>query len=312
MKKLTLTVLALLAALDLSAQTPIVLPDVQKPHQIVIDGNDLYVFDEADYSLHVYAISPFAPKLKFGQKGDGPRDFKYLPLVSVQPESLTCTDFTKIIWYSKKGEVLKAMEFSALKDFDINSEMLLVPVKKNFLRITADHANYKRRVYLLDPDFKTLKQLYEGVFIWMQGSATDCRTDTVVSEGLVFIADTEGFRITIFDDKGTLLRTIDKSQEVAKVQDRALLHQYCVSDGKIYATTYVKKDGLTEMLVLDLEGRILRRLALPLTSIKPERGVLRYDLFTVAQDKLYELVQNNVTGKWELLVSAMKGSAGPK
>lgn len=312
MKKLVLFILPLLAALDLSAQTTIVLPDVQKPHQIVVDGNDLYIFDEADYSLHVYTISPFGPKLKIGQKGDGPRDFKYLPLVSIQPESLTCTDFTKIIWYSKKGEVFKATEFSALKDFDINSEMLLVPVKENLLRITADHANYKRRVYLLDSHFKTVKQLYEGVFIWMQGSATDCRTDTVSSEGLVFIADTEGFRITIFNDKGTLLRTIDKSQEVAKVQDRALLHQYCVSEGKIYATTYVKKDGLTEMLVLDLEGRILRRLALPLPSIKPERGVLRYDLFTVAQEKLYELVQNNVTGKWELLITALNGSGVPE
>jgi hypothetical protein len=312
MKRSVLLALALFAALDLSAQTTIVLPDVQKPHQIVVDGNDLYVFDEADYSLHVYTISPFAPKLKFGQKGDGPRDFKYLPLVSIQPESLTCTDFTKIIWFSKEGEVLKAMEFSALKDFDINSEMLLVPVKDRFLRITADHANYKRRVDLLDSGFKAVKRLYEGAFIWMQGSATDRRTDTVSSEGLVFIADTEGFRITIFDDKGTLLRTIDKSQEVAKVQDRALLHQYCVSDDKIYATTYVKKDGLTEMLVLDLEGRILRRLAFPLPSIKPDRGVLRYDLFTVAQDKLYELVQNKVTGKWELLITAMKGSAAPK
>jgi hypothetical protein len=309
MKKPVLMALALLTAMDLAAQTTIVLPDTQQPHQIVVDGNDLYVFDEADYSMHVYTISPFALKRKFGQKGDGPLDFKYLPLVSIQPGGLTCTDFTKIIWYSKKGEVLKAMEFSALKDFDINSEMLLVPVKDNFLRITADHANYKRRVDLLGPDFKPVKRLYEGAFIWMQGSSTDCRTDTVSAGGLVFIADTEGFRIAIFDDKGTLLRTIDKGQEVAKVQDRALLHQYCVSDDKIYATTYVKKDGLTEMLVLDLDGRIVKRLALPLPSIKPERGVLRYDLFTVAQDKLYELVQNKDTGKWELLITALKGAA---
>ena len=48
------------------------------------------------------------------------------------------------------------------------------------------------------------------------------------------------------------------------------------------------------------------RLFLPLPSIRPERGVLRYDLFTVAQDKLYELVQNKGTGKWELLVTDLK------
>jgi len=303
MKKCAPLLSALLMALPLSAQTAIPVPDVQKPHQIAVDGNDLYIFEEADYSLHVYTISPFAPKLKFGQKGDGPHDFKYLPFVSLQPETLTCTDFTKIIWFSKKGHVLKAMEFSALKDFDINSEMLLVPIKKNFLRITADHEQMKRHVFLLDATFRTLKHLYEGLFIWQAGSATDCRTDTVSGQGLVFIADTQKFLITIFDDKGTLLRTIDKSKDVEAVPDRALLHQYCVSDGKIYATTYKKKDGNTEMLVLDLQGRTLRKLYLPLTSIRPNRGVLRYDLFTVSQEKLYELVQNKETGKWELLIT---------
>jgi hypothetical protein len=303
MRKDVLLCLALLTAMNLSAQTTVLLPELQQPHQIAVDGNDLYIFDEADYSLHVYAISPFAPKLKFGRKGDGPHDFKYLPYVFLQPKTLTCTDFTKIIWFSKTGHVLKAMKFSALEDFDINSEMLLIPVKENFLRITADHDQMKRRVYLLDAKFNTTKQLYEGPFIWMQGSATDVRTDTVSSAGLVFVADTEKFLITIFDDKGDLIRTIDKSRDVEKVQDRALLHQYCVSDGQIYATTYEKKDEKTELLVLDLQGRILRRLYLPLTSIRPQRGVLRYDLFTVAQDKLYELVQNKDTGKWELIIT---------
>jgi hypothetical protein len=295
-------------AASLSAQTAIVLSDVQQPHQLAVNGNDLYIFDEFDYSLHVYSISPFAPKLRFGQKGDGPRDFKYLPFVQIQPATLTCTDFTKIVWFSKKGEFLRAMEFSALKDFDINSEMLLVPVKENFLRITADHEKFKRRVDLLDPSFKTVKRLYEGPFIWMQGSATDCRTDTVSSQGLVFVADTESSRIAVFDDQGALLRAIDMGPQVEKVQDRALLHQYCVSDKKIYATTYKKKDNLTEMLVLDLEGRVLEKLFLPLPSIRPGRGVLRYDLFTVAQDKLYELVQNKGTGQWELLVTDLKAA----
>lgn len=308
MKYRTFFFLILGLTASLAGQTAVVLPEVRQPHQIVADGNDLYVFDETDYSLHIYTISPFALKMKFGQKGDGPHDSKYLPLVSVQPEFLTCTDFTKIIWFSKKGEVLKAMEFSALKDFDINSEMLLVPLMGNYLRITADHEKYKRRVFLLDPAFQTIKQLYEGPFIWMQGSATDIRTDTVSTEGLAFVADTDAFRIAIFDDRGNLLRTIDKSQEVEKVGDRARLHQFCVSDKKIYATTYLKKDGLTEMLVLDLEGRVLKRFYLPLSSIRPNRGVLRYDLFTVAQDKLYELVQNKATGKWELMVTDLKAA----
>jgi hypothetical protein len=306
MKRCLWGILALMVTANLWAQKTIVLPDLQKPHQIAVDGNDLYIFDESDYSLHAYTISPFALKWEVGRKGDGPRDFKYLPYVYVQPDTLACTDFTKIIWFSKKGEVLKAMEFSELKDFDLNSEMLLIPVKEHFLRITADHAQMKRHVRLLDPEFRTIKNLYEGPFVWQQGSATDVRTDTLSSQGLVFIADTLGFRITVFDDKGNLIQTIDKSRDVEKVSDRALLHQYGVSDGKIYATTYKKTDNKTEMLILDLKGRILRRLYLPLASIRPGRGVLRYDLFCVDQEKLYELIEDRETGKWALVITNLE------
>lgn len=292
---------------SVSARQTAALPELQKPHQIVVDGNDLYVFDEADYSLHVYTISPLVAKATFGRKGDGPNDFKHLPFVFVQPESLACTDFTKIVWFSKKGEPLNARPFSEFKDFDLNTEMLLVPFGDHFLRITGDHGRLKRFVDLVDAKFGFVRTLYEGPFVWMQGSRTDYRTDTVTSGGLVFIADTfKGFCISVFDGKGRPLRTIDRSADVEEVPDRARLHQFCVSDGRIYATTYKKVDGKTEMLVLDLEGRILRRLYLPLTSIRPQRGVLRYDLFTVSRGKLYELVQNGGTGAWELVVTDLE------
>ena len=121
MKKYVFLVLTLIIVTNLSAQKITVLPDLQKPHQIAVDGNDLYIFDEADYSLHVYTISPFSLKLKIGKKGDGPYDFKYLPFVYVQPESLACTDFTKTIWFSKKGEVLKIKDYAEFMDFDLFS-----------------------------------------------------------------------------------------------------------------------------------------------------------------------------------------------
>ena len=113
----------------------------------------------------------------------------------------------------------------------------------------------------------------------------------------------DGNDLYVFDDKGNHLQTIDKSQNVEKVPNHPLLHQYCVSDDKIYATTFKKMDNKTEMIVLDLKDNILRRLYLPLTSIQAKRGVLRYDLFVVDRAKLYELIKNEETGKWELLIS---------
>jgi len=311
-RRCLLGILVVIIPVSASARQTTALPDVRKPHQVVVDGRDLYVFDEADYALHVYSVSALTPKVTIGQKGDGPHDFKYLPYVFVQPEALVCTDFTKIIWFSRKGEVLRAMPFSALKGFDIDSEMLLVPVGERFLRITANHGTLKRYVDLMDSAFTFVKPLYEGPFVWMQGSRTDYRTDTVASGGPVFVADTfKGFHISVFDGKGTLLRTIDRTADVEQVPNRARLHQFCVSDGKIYATTYTTRDGKREMIILDLEGRILRRVYLPLTSIRPERGAVRYDRFTVSGGKLYELVQNAGKDTWELLVTDLDAVPSP-
>ena len=304
MKKYIFLMMVLLITANLWAQETYDLPDLQKPHQIAVDGNDLYIFDEADYSLHVYTISPFAMKLKVGQKGDGPHDFKYLPFVYVQPEELAFTDFTKTMWFSKRGEVLKVKEYSEFKDFDLNSEMLLFPVRENFLRITANHDLKKRHVTLLDSGFETIKELYEGPFTWRSDAPIHYRTDTLCSDGLIFITDTQrGFNFEVFDAMGNHIRTIDKSPDVEKVADHPLLHQYCVSNNKIFAATYKKEDDKTEMIVLDLEGTILQRRYLPLTSIQPKRGVLRFDLFAVDGGKLYEVVKKSGTEKWELLVT---------
>jgi hypothetical protein len=306
-KKIVFGILAVLIATSLSAQQTFVLPSLEKPHQLVVDGNDLYIFDEADYSLSFYTISPFALKLKFGKKGDGPQDFKYLPMVYVQPETLVCTDFSKTLWFSKDGRFLKVKPYSDFKMLTLEAEIILHPVRDNFVLITADHNNEKRNIDLLNTEFRTINVLYEGPFIWRTEAPIHYRTDTVVHNGQIYISDTQkGFYITVFDDHGNHLLTIDKSREVEKVPNFPLLHQYCVSGDKIYAVTYKKKDNKTEMIVLDLKGRILKRLYLPLTSIQPKRGVLRYDLFTVSGEKLYEVVKNAETGKWELLITDLE------
>lgn len=326
MKKCVFLILTLILVMsvriNLYAQKAIELPGVQKPHQIFMDGNDLYIFDEADYSLHVYTLEPFALKFKVGKKGNGPHDFRYLPYVYVQPDFLACTDFLKTVFFSKDGKVLKAKEYKEFADFDTNSEMLLFPVKNNFVRITADHGTEKRHVFLCNSEFNTIKKLYEGPFVWRTGAPVFPRTDTVCYKDMIFISDSEkGFYWTVFDSQGKKLRVIDKSQDVDKISlsderdkdkitDEPIyyprLHQYCVSGDKIYATTFKKKDNMREMIVLNLEGRILERLFLPLKSFRPRRGVLRFDLFVVDQGKLYELVKKSGTEQWQLVVMELE------
>lgn len=120
------------------------------------------MFDETDYTLHAYTISPFASKLRMGRRGDGPHDFKYLPFLYLRPDALVFTDFTKTLWFSRNGAVLKVKPYTELKAFILDEETLLIPVKDRYVKITADHVRDKRHVYLLDAGFATLKELYVG------------------------------------------------------------------------------------------------------------------------------------------------------
>jgi hypothetical protein len=60
------------------------------------------------------------------------------------------------------------------------------------------------------------------------------------------------------------------------------------------------------MIILDLKGQILKKLFLPLASIQPKRGALRYDLYVVDQDKLYEVVKNKEADQWELSITDIR------
>jgi hypothetical protein len=84
-----------------------------------------------------------------------------------------------------------------------------------------------------------------------------------------------------------------------------LLHHFGISNDKIYTTTNKKMDNKSEMVILDLKGNILERIFLPLPSKKQKRGSLRFDLFDVDQEKLYEVIKNNETGKWEFHITKL-------
>jgi hypothetical protein len=324
----------------LPAKKLVNLPELTKPHFLRVVGKKVYIIDEKTYTLFVYSLSPFKLIFSFGKKGDGPRDFKYLPFVYIQKDTLSCTDFTKTIMLSPKGKIQKIKNYTDFKDFSLNSEMLLIPAGENHLRITADHKEEKRHIWLLDQNYLRIKKLYGGPFCWKMEDGRKYRTDTVVNLGKIFISDSQrGFYIKVFDLTGKELYTIDKGDKISQApvtkQDKMqsfenlkeyqpkltyelfekmvkfpkyhpLLHHFQVADNKIYATTYSKRGDLRELVILDLSGKILKRMFLPFPSIKPLRGSLRFDMFNIDQETLYELLFNPITNKWELHRTLLK------
>ncbi len=336
MKRLPIIFLSLVLATVLGAEKIGELPEIKNPHPIAVDKNELFVVDE-DYTIHVYSVKQVAPKFTFGKKGEGPEDFRYPPQIFVLPDAIAVSDYTKTVWFSREGKFIQAKSYSDFRDFDPNQEMLLIPIQKNFVRVTVDHAASQRTAVLLDSNFKPVRTLYVGLFDWKQNLLPH-RIDVACDKDRIFISDTrKGFFIRVIEATGRDLPAIDISGEVDKIpvtkadqekitedirlnepdwvytqatQSRfpeyyPLLHRFLVSDGKIYATTYKEQDGQHEMLILDFKGNILRRMFLPLPSMRLFRRILRSDLFAVDRGKLFELIKNPETEVWELHQSVL-------
>jgi hypothetical protein len=82
-----------------------------------------------------------------------------------------------------------------------------------------------------------------------------------------------------------------------------LINHVQIDDGKLYVTTERKRGENHEILVLDLEGHTLKTLFVPLKSKNPARRILRFDPYVVQRDRLYELVRNQSSNTYELLVT---------
>lgn len=347
MKKYILLLVILFGATIGFAEKIAQLPGLLKPDFIQVDGDELFVAEETTYSIDVYSLTTFKVKFKLGKKGEGPGEFKLLPrLREVAPDYLLVSGGDKNIWYSRDGKMIKekillqARRLTPVKNnYAANSnefapgqppQKVIYLLNSNFERIktlyklTAD-VNW---VSADDPPDKEYKMLYHFFGFW-------CHDDKV------FVADSaKGFFIDVFDFNGNHLYSIDKNNQVEKVKvsnaykKKALeglkifdkwvwehyskssftfydhfpaIRDFWIDNKKIYVTTYKEQGDNHEIIILDIKGNILARLLLPLKSLRDFKGFGVFDHFTVHNDILYELVDNEDTNIWELHKTNLKG-----
>lgn len=317
------------------------LPGISEPHSLQIIGDDLIFLD--GFTAHVYSLDPLGPKYVFGGEGEEPGHFRYWPELAMHGDTIVVTDFLRTQYFDLEGEWLETILYSDFGDFDPNMEMVLLPLGEGFLRITVDHDTSRRFVRLLRPDHTLVRTLYEGLYDW-RGALPAFRIDVDSDEDSIVVSDSEkGFYLSIFDRQGNLLRTIDRSvdtepvpftdadrttylESVRLTQDPRLyehlrqngrfkdwfpaINHFQLDDGKVYVITNRMRDGNHELLILDLEGRLLKTLFLPLRSMSPSRTILRFDPYVIHQGKLYEMVRPEPTGSYELWVTDLEQPVG--
>jgi beta-lactamase regulating signal transducer with metallopeptidase domain len=164
--------------------------------------------------------------------------------------------------------------------------------------------------------------------------------DYAIFDEKIFLADNrKGLYIAVFDQQGNLLYEINREYKTLKVpqeykeaymeRQQALpnwesldrqfnfkfkekfpaFFSFKVVDNKIYVTTYAKKDDKYEVVVMDLEGKILKRsfsFPLPPYQDASYRFTLFSNEYDIYQDKIYYLAYNYDTDIYELHITPIK------
>lgn len=166
----------------------------------------------------------------------------------------------------------------------------------------------------------------------------DC-IDFAVADDKIFVADTRrGFHISVFDPQGDPLYEIDRSyaaipvpqaykealktkldttqgwlNQAADVKFRDVFpafYSFKIADGRIYVATCAQKDGLHELVVMDLAGKVLRTsFSFPLgpsyDSLYENFNVAR-DKYAISDNKLYYIAKSTTDGSYEVRIQELK------
>lgn len=307
------------------------LPQVMKPELIRVDDTQLYITEGA--SIYIYSLKDFKLIKKFGNAGEGPREFRVDPsklanlTLDVQSKDIIVHSLGKMSWFTKEGKFKKEIKLTV-------SIHYLVPFGENFMGLfmTFDQKR-SRGLKLFDRNSKLVKEIIRIPDVFQRGKGMHLFQNSFANpiyDNKLFLAWGSDFTIKVFDTGLKLLYTITHPYERIKVpgdHKNETINYYkkhpttkeyfeilkpfkfsplfpavrdlFVSDGKIYAVTNKKENSKTELLVFDIKGKFLKRVFFPL---KMETPVDPYP-YTIHNGAVYQLVEDVDAEEWSLQVT---------
>ena len=260
-----------------------VLPDILKPDSITVDNNQVIVTERT--SIYLYSIKDFSLQKKFGKQGEGPQEFK-------------------ITSYGGTG---------------LGSTMV---GNRNYMTVN-----------IYDAGLNKIKEVCKWESPYRSGEGTRVFTEPYVLHSYgdkIFTTDGVEFEIDVYDNDGKKMYTIKQEYKKIKVSEeteKAVIHyfktspstrdvfqfmqpikfpeylpairNFIVKDQKIYVLNFKQEDNKSEFYVFDLKGKLLKHVFLPLK----EQTALTYFPYTIKDDTLYQLVENEDEEEWELVVT---------
>jgi hypothetical protein len=317
------------------AQKVATLSEIAKPVDILVDADQIYIV--SGVQVYIYSAKDYSFKKVFGQRGEGPGEFKVVNNIGLQlspfHNDLMITTSNKIHFYSKDGNEIKTILYPS------NVREVLRFSADNYLGKSFEEVegNFAEAVNLYDSKFDKIKEIYWRV----KPKAGDPRIylfdlgkEMVFRRGKehIYILNENVFNIRVYNKGGEFSHSIKKDFPFVEITDKdkellfnyykfqvknferlkpllvfpkyyPAIYDFTEIDNKLYILTWKVVDKRRVILVLDLKGEIL------LKSLIPHRDPLRGDGIapcTFFDNKLYQLYDNPEIEAWELLVYDVK------
>lgn len=342
MKKCILVLCVLCLPGMIMADKAITMTDLIKPDSISVDDGQIYVTD--DIVILIYDLKNFTLKKRFGKEGEGPGEFirnrqtGNPPLsIDVQTENLIVNSMNKISIFSKQGQFIEERkvldrgdQFKPLgKGFAGQGDMREGTVRYITVNIYDSELRKVNQVYKVPHPVQRIGRGFKVI--------NEPRVVTTYRNQLFVTLDRD-FIIRVFNFRGVLLYQIDREYTKRKITDEVkrrvdeylknhprikelyelikplifpeyypAIRSMNVSDNRIYVVTWNQKEETTECDILDIYGKRLKHVFLPIRYIDE----LEIYPFTFKNNRLYQLVENE-DEEWELHITEINRSgAGP-
>jgi hypothetical protein len=324
MKKILLLSILFLLFIRIAVSEVIPLPDLIHPDSLVVDSKQFYIMERE--SISIYSLKDFKLKKKFGKTGEGPQEFlQRIMGLSIQSDFLVITSMGKVSFFKKDGTFIREKKLTSPLITNLN------PVGDRYVGI--EFTSGALAIHIFNSKFEKIKKLssfsikYSSTkYLKMYPSAFQFR----VHGNKIFLAADKEFVIDVFNTAGNQIKTIKHKyqrlrctskhqeqyfEELKNNRKASVFYEYIkkkakfpdyfpavknffVTGDKIYVQTYKVKDNHSEFFILDIDGRLLKKMFLPL----PDESLYEGAKFTIFNGKLYHLYEDEKEEQWKIRV----------
>ena len=330
MKKTCFVLLIVFLTTFICAGTVIPLHDLVKPWTINVDKARIYITEGS--VVYIYGKGDFKLIKKFGRRGEGPGEFKTnarnLGLeidLFLHPDHLVINSFHRVSLFTRQGEYIKQIDGAHGNTFQ--------PLEKKYVgqKYIIDNNVLYNTIWLYDSNFQKIKEIYRCLHgVQARKSFNPFTYYPIVYKtykNKVFLDGRDG-NLYIFDQSGEKSAACKLETEKIQVKDQdreryiqyfkthpdwkefyqrrlkgllkfpdyfPVIQAFNVADDRIYILTYKEDKGKSEWLIMDMQGKLVKKIFLPVSFM----NVLDIYPYTIKGGKLYQLIENE-DEEWEL------------